>query len=129
MTTLTDRPASPVLTPREVQTVAKARRILERWNLTGQPIDEALAHLRAMYGLRRRGLRDYVLDTMGPLGNLPVQRFRLYADAGGQEPIPVPPAATQPLADYLTETFDQRSLPGLIQLLQGREGDEREFYL
>ncbi len=23
----------------------------------------------------------------------------------------------------------QRSLPGLIQLVQGREGDEREFYL
>ncbi len=129
MSSRADRAAPPVLTPREVQTVAKARRILERWSLTAQPIDEALAHLRAMYGLRRRGLRDYVLDTMGPLATLPVQRFRLYADAGGQEPVPVPLEATQPLADYLTETFDQRSLPGLIQLLQGREGDEREFYL
>ena len=118
-----------ILTPREVQTVAKARRIIERWDLGGRPIDDALAHLRAMYALRRRGLADYIQDTMGPLASLPLRRFRLFADTRGERPLAMPADNGQTLVDFLTATCDQRTLPGLIQLIQGREGDEREFYL
>lgn len=120
---------TPILTPREIQSVAKARRILERWNLADYTVDEALAHLRAMYGLRRHGLRDYVVDSMGPMAGLPVTRFRLYADTRGDVVLPVPEGGDQPLVDYLVANFDQRTLPGYIQLARGREGDERDFYL
>ena len=129
MNKATSSGAAAVLTPREVQTVAKARRIIERWDLGGRPIDDALAHLRAMYALRRRGLADYIQDTMGPLASLPLRRFRLFADTRGEHPVATPADNGQTLVDYLVETCDQRTLPGLIQLTQGREGDEREFYL
>lgn len=129
MTHPTGGGAPAILTPREVQTVAKARRIIERWDLGGRPIDDALAHLRAMYALRRRGLADYIQDTIGPLATLPLRRFRLYADTRGEQPLETPADTGQTLVDYLAATCDQRTLPGLIQLIQGREGDEREFYL
>lgn len=123
-----EHPPSP-LTPREIQSVAKARRILERWDLADYTVDEALAHLRAMYGLRRHGLRDYIRDSLGVLAGLPVSRFELYADTRGETPLPLPDADDLPLADYLAANFDQRTLPGYIHLVRGRDGDERDFYL
>ncbi len=117
------------LTPRDIQLIAKARSLLERFDLADYPLGEALAHLRAAYALKRRGLRDYVLDLMGPLANQPLGRFRLYADTQGEQPLPLPDDVGQRLVDYLVETFDQRSLPGLIELTRGREGEDRNFYL
>lgn len=125
MSTLPDR----LLTPHEVSAVAKARRILERWGLENRPIDEALAQLRQQYRLERNGLQDYICAMLGPLANLPARRFELFADPSGQRPLPLPERSEQKIADYLAATFQPGNIPGLIRLVRGREGDEREFWL
>lgn len=125
MSTLPDR----LLTPHEVSAVAKARRILERWGLERRPIDEALAYLREQYGLKRNGLRDYACAMLGPLANLPVGRFQLFADPSGQRSLPIPENSEQKIADYLAAAFQPDNFPGLVRLVRGREGDDREFWL
>ena len=108
--------------PTEIQSVLSAWRILVRWHLAEYPIAEAIAHLRASYGLRHRGLRDYVAAVMGKAAYQLVRQFRLFENADGQGELLVPEAdGEQRLADYLVENFDQRSLPSRIEFKEGQQ--------
>lgn len=107
----------PGPSPTEIQSVLSAWRILARWQLAHYPIWEAIAHLRASYGLRRKGLRDYVLAVMGKAAFQATQQFRLFAGVDGEDELLVPvECGEQRLVDYLVENFDQRSLPARVEL-------------
>jgi hypothetical protein len=116
---------APGPSPTEIQSVLSALRILTRWELDQYPLPEAVAHLRASYGLRRRGLRDYVLAVMGNIAYSPTREFRLFCKTDGQTEIPVPEEQKgKRLVDYLAENFDQRNLPARIE-----HGDRARFFL
>lgn len=113
-------PQTPATTsgpsPTEIQSVLSAWRILARWQLAHYPISEAIAHLRASYGLRRKGLRDYVLAVMGKAAFQATQQFQLFAGVDREDELPVPAEyGEQRLVDYLVENFDQRSLPARVE--------------
>lgn len=105
--------------PTEIQSVLSAWRILARWQLAHYPIEEAVAHLRASYGLRRKGLRDYILAVMGKTALQPARLFRLFIGVDQQGELLTP--GEQRLVDYLVENFDQRTLPARIELDEAQQ--------
>ncbi len=102
--------------PTEIQSVLSALRILTRWDLEQYPLPEAVAHLRASYGLRRHGLHDYVLAVVGVAAYAPTYEFQIFREVDGQAELPTPEDQKEKrLVDYLVENFDQRSLPARIE--------------
>lgn len=113
----------------EIKSVLRARNVLLQHGLDDPALAHAIYHLRASFALKH-GIQAYVCEMIGhKLARLPLRRFRLYATMTGTEDMAVTEGCEDThLDDYLAR-YDHRHLPERVELIQGREDDEKVYFL
>ena len=113
----------------EIKSVLRARNVLLQHGLDDPALAQAIYHLRASFALKH-GIQAYECEMIGhKLARLPLRRFRLYANMTGTEDMAVTEGCEDThLDDYLAR-YDHRHLPERVELIQGRETDEKVYFL